>query len=66
MIKINTKKLSGKQVNEIISLVRENKGKVYSAKESKGLELDLSLLRLREKRRVLKEIRQIKKKEGST
>ena len=68
MIKINREGLSSEQVNDIIVLVNQKKGKVYD-KEEKGnklLVLDLFDLDLSEKREVLKKIRKIKKGESST
>lgn len=67
MIKINTEKLSGEQVNAIILLVRENRGKVYASPTTENeLELDLSFLKLREEIKLRRKIRHIKKLEGST
>ena len=68
MIKINREGLSSEQVNDIIVLVNQKKGKVYDKeeKENKLLVLDLFDLDLSEKRGVLKKIRKIKKGESST
>lgn len=66
MLKVSTKDLTPERVNEIILLVRENRGRVYSSTKKQQLEIDLSLLLLSEQYQVKQKIEQIKKGESST
>lgn len=67
MVKINRRKLNVEQVNSIILLVRENNGNVYhSTKRQEQMELDLSLLRLVEKVKLVFRVQQIKRRKAST
>jgi len=66
MLKISTKDLTQQQVNEIIVLVRKNRGRAYSSTKKHRLEIDLSLLKRAERGQVKKEIKKIKKEKAST
>lgn len=66
MLKVSTKDLTHEQVNEIILLVREKGGRVYSGTKKHRLKIDLPLLSTSDQKQVKREIDQIKKGESST